>query len=219
MAMSPIVLEESIRIPCWVSDHASFRRWACSDEFPEHGKFSYLNDEIWVDVSMEKVVHNWIKLQISAVLTKLVGHDKSGRFFVDGMMLVNLSAAVSTEPDGMFVSFERFKSGLVLLEEGMDSLEVIGSPDMTLEVISRHSVRKDTVVLRENYWRAGVREYWLVDSRAERPTLEILRSTARGFVSTRKQAGWVKSLVFGKSFQLLQTADPMGQPEFTLQVR
>ena len=217
--MSSIVLEESIRIPFWVSDHESFRRWARSDEFPDHGWYSYLDGELWVDTSMEKAIHNWIKGRIGAVLDSLAQQANSGRFFFDRMLLTHLGAALSTEPDGMFVRFDSFKSGIARLVGGKDSLELIGSPDMTLEVISRHSVRKDTEVLRELYWRAGVREYWLVDSRAERPALEILRYAARGFVTTRKQAGWVKSTVFGKSFRLEQGVDPLGQPEFTLRIR
>lgn len=217
--MCTIVLEDSIRIPGWVSDLDSFRRWARSDDFPEHGWFSHLDGDLWVDLSMERAIHNVIKTQIAAVLTLLVQQARSGRFFSDRMLLTNVAASLATEPDGMFASFKSFKSGIVQLVEGMDSIEVEGSPDMTLEVISRKSVRKDTEVLRELYWRAGVREYWLVDSRAERPTLEILRYTARGFAETRKQAGWVKSLVFGKSFKLKQGKDALGDSEFTLLLR
>ena len=216
--MSSIVLKGSIRIP-EIPNLESFRNWARSDEFPDHGWYSHLKGELWVDDSMERAIHNWIKVQITIVLGMLVKQARVGRFFGDGMLLTNLAAELSTEPDAMFVSFTTFKSGSAQLEEGTDSLEVVGSPDMTLEVVSPTSVQKDTEVLRELYWRAGVREYWLVDSRADEPSLEILRHSARGFVATRKQAGWVKSVVFGKSFRLHQGVDVLGDPEFTLQVR
>jgi Uma2 family endonuclease len=213
-----IVLQESIHIPL-ISDLESFRRWARSDDFPEHGWYSHLNGELWVDLSMERVIHNLIKTQIAAVLALLVQGSRSGRFFGDRMLLTNVAAALSTEPDGMFITHESLQSGIVRLEQGLESLEVEGSPDMTLEVISKTSVKKDTEVLRELYWRAGVREYWLADSRQTRPTLDILRYTARGFVSARKQAGWVKSVVFGKSFRLTQGQDVLGEPEFILRAR
>ena len=34
-------------------------------------------------------------------------------------------------------------------------LELEGVPDMVLEVVSRSSVRKDTVLMRQAYWRAA----------------------------------------------------------------
>jgi Uma2 family endonuclease len=90
---------------------------------------------------------------------------------------------------------------------------------MALEVVSRSSVQKDTVVLRDAYWKAGVREYWLVDARKEPLQFDILRRTAKGFAATRKQGGWMKSAVFGKSFRLTQQTNALGHPEYTLAVR
>jgi Uma2 family endonuclease len=98
-------------------------------------------------------------------------------------------------------------------------VELEGIPDMVLEVMSDSSVHKDTEQLRELYWQAGIREYWLVDARKEPLTFEILRHTAKGYIATRKQAGWLKSAVFGKSFQLTQRTDDLGYPEYRLAVR
>src|SRR5205814_3191780 len=98
-------------------------------------------------------------------------------------------------------------------------VELEGSPDMVLEVISRSSVHKDTVVLRQAYWESEIREYWLVDVRREPLKFDILRHTAKGYAATRKQDGWIKSAVFGKSFQLTQGKSALGHPEFTLAVR
>ena len=36
---------------------------------------------------------------------------------------------------------------------------------------------------------------------------------------TRKQQGWVKSAVFGKSFRLTQGTDSFGDPQYTLEAR
>ena len=90
---------------------------------------------------------------------------------------------------------------------------------MVLEIISSSSVQKDTVLLRAAYWEAEIPEYWLVDARKEPLKFDILRHTAKGYVATRKQDGWLKSGVFGKSFQLTQSKDALGDPEFTLAVR
>jgi Uma2 family endonuclease len=102
-------------------------------------------------------------------------------------------------------------------QEGYVELE--GTPDMTLEIVSASSVEKDTDILRNDYWRAGISEYWLADARGERPRFDILRYTSRGYVPTRKQAGWIKSAVFGKSFRLIVRTDALGHPEYTLRCR
>ena len=109
----------------------------------------------------------------------------------------------------------------VQLIEGWDGgfVEMEGSPDMVLEVVSASSVHKDTVVLRQAYWQAGIREYWLVDARQEPARFDILRRTARGYAATRKRDGWLRSAVFGKSFQLSQRVNALGHPEYTLAVR
>jgi hypothetical protein len=48
-----IVINGNVHIPPWVTDHDSFRRWACSDDLPQRGQFFYLDGEFWVDLSME----------------------------------------------------------------------------------------------------------------------------------------------------------------------
>lgn len=57
--VSAIVIGDKTRIPSWVKDLESFRRWARSDEYPEHGWFSFLHGVFWVDLSMEQLfTHN-----------------------------------------------------------------------------------------------------------------------------------------------------------------
>ena len=64
---------------------------------------------------------------------------------------------------------------------------------MVLEVLSNSSVRKDDVDLRQAYWEAGIREYWLVDARKPPLRFEILNYTQRGYTARRKKDGWSKS--------------------------
>ena len=90
---------------------------------------------------------------------------------------------------------------------------------MILEVLSKGSVHKDEVVLRQAYWEAGVREYWLVDARKQPLRFDILHHTPRGYSTRRKKDGWIKSDVFGKSFRLSQSTNDLGHPEYSLEVR
>src|ERR1043166_2998483 len=165
--MKTIVISEQANIPVWVHDLASFRRWVRTDDFPEHGRFAYLDGDLWVDLTMERVAQNLIKTEICRVLATITVDDEGGTFFSDRMLLTNLQANLSSEPDGMFVSPDRLENGDVVIEEGDNEIEITGSPDMTLEVISPTSVRKDTVVLARLYFEAGVREYWLVGRRGK----------------------------------------------------
>lgn len=211
--------ERAIRIPDRVRDLASFRRWAKSDEFPERGWYSYLNGELWVDLSMERMGHNQVKGEVARVLSNLVIEAATGRYLHDRMLLTNVAAGLSTEPDGMFLSFPTLQRGRAMLGQGGDSLEVEGSPDMVLEVVSPASEHKDAVVLRDLYWRAGVREYWLADPRGDDVAFDILRRGPKGYTAVRGRGGWLKSPVFAKSFRLTRYADALGYPAYRLAAR
>jgi Uma2 family endonuclease len=220
--MSTIVLDDKIlHLPAWGGDLESFCRWACSAEYPKQGWFSYLNGELWMDLSMEEMNHNQLKGIFAIIVGHLVLTLSRGRYFHDRMRLTNGTANLATEPDGMFVSEESIRANRVVLVvgEGESPVRVEGTPDMVLEVVSPGSVDKDTVELRQLYWDAGIREYWLVDPLGSRLTFDILRHTPRGYVPTRKQGGWVKSAVFGKSFRLGQQTGEDGFPRYTLEVR
>ncbi len=221
--MSTIQFEtETVRIPLAVSDLESFRDWMGSEQAPEKCAISYIAGEVWVDMSKEQLYsHNHVKTEFARVLASLVKAKRLGRYFSDGLYVTNADADLATKPDGTFVSRESFDSLRVLHVEGQQEgfVELEGSPDMVLEVVSASSVEKDNEWLRNLYWQAGIPEYWLVDCRGERSEFEILRRTSRGYVSTRKVGGWVKSTVLGRSFRLMRSTDEAGHPEFTLEVR
>lgn len=214
--------DDCVAVPAWVTDLASFRRWADSDEFPEKARIGYLKGEVWVDMSKEQFFsHNQVKVEFTRVLAGLVKAERLGRFFGDGFFLTNTNAALSNQPDGMFVLRETFDRGRAQLMPGQRGgfVELEGIPDMVLEVLSDSSVRKDTVELRAAYWEAGIQEYWLVDARRGNLEFDILRRTAKGYTASRKQDGWVKSVVFAKSFRLTREVDDLGQEDFTLAAR
>jgi Uma2 family endonuclease len=214
---------QAIHIPAWVEDHASFRRWAHSDEFPERtGRVCYLAGEVWVDMSKEQIfTHNQVKAEIVRVLGNHAKAERLGRFFPDGVLLSNVEAGLTSQPDGAFVARGTLESGRVRPVEGAKEgyVELEGAPDLVLEVVSDSSVEKDTVTLRQLYWQAGIREYWRVDARGERLRFDILRRTGKGYTSRRSRGGWAKSEVFGRSFRLTRQADELGNPEYSLEVQ
>ena len=215
-----LVLDDTIRIPLGAANNlAAFRRWTKAGDYPERGEYAFLSGELWADVSMETFLHNHLKGVIATVLSSIVMSDRLGRFCYDRMRLVHESAALSCEPDAMFASREALATQRVRLEERGQSLEVIGSPDMVLEVVSEHSVQKDTVVLRELYAAAGITEYWLVNPLGEELSFDILRLTAKGYAVSRKTGGWAKSTVFGKSFRLEAQESDDELPDYRLMMR
>ena len=110
--MVRIELEEDVRIPAGITDVAAFRHWAVSDDFPERGRFSFLRDVLWVDLTMEQLFsHNRVKTRITSALDDLVAAEAVGYYFSDGVLLSHPEIGLSTEPDGMFVRYDAVQRG------------------------------------------------------------------------------------------------------------
>ncbi len=221
-ARAAVVVQEKAFIPGWIGDLESYRQWAHSDAYPQTGWISYLNGEIWVDMDMEELfTHNQVKWAYSGALFNVLQNNPLGRFVPDRMLLSNLAANLSTEPDGLFFFWATLQSGRIRMVPGKKEgyMELEGTPDMALEIVSQTSVRKDTEVLPKLYWKAGVQEYWLVDARKLEPKFDILRHGPDGYVNTAAVDGWLPSAVFGRQFQLVRQTDPLGHPLFVVNVK
>lgn len=220
--MATIVDEsQAIRLP-WVSDIDAFLEWVESDDLPEKFKPWFLEGEVWVDMSKEQLdSHLDVKCEITSVLHLLVRADGSGRIYPDGVLFTNRRAEISGNPDMVYVTNRTIEAGQVRRQPAKEGgyIGLIGSPDMVLEVVSKSSVKKDTEILFEAYWEAGIGEYWLVDARSDAIAFDIYKRGPKGFVATRKQTGWLKSAAFGKAFKLTRENDEQGNPEFTLHVK
>jgi Uma2 family endonuclease len=215
------VVEESVCIPTWVTDNQAYVRWACSNQFPQHGRLAFFHGEVWVDMSPEELfTHNQLKGEFALVLGTLLKDTRLGRFYPDRCLLTNARAGLSTEPDGLFISFPSIRSRRIRKVRGKRGYRAwSGTPDMVVEVVSDSSEIKDTVVLKRLYWKAGIPEYWLVDGRGARPEFTIFQRGNRRYLPVAAQAGWVKSQVLGKSFKLTAGSDEVGDPEYNLAVR
>jgi len=201
---------------------ASFRRWLYSEDFPDLGEISYLRGEIRVDLSREELFsHNQVGSEFIRVLGNLVRAGRLGRFCGKGIYLSHEMADFACLPDSVAFSDDTLRSGRLRIGKKVkgDYIELEGTPDTVLEVVNASSVGKDTEVLHDLYWQAGIPEYWLVDARGERLVFDIFQHGRKGHTATRKQGGWLKSKVFGKSFRLTRQDDALGHPEYTLEVR
>jgi Uma2 family endonuclease len=217
-----VVVNGVVHIPADIVDLESFRRWTHSADFPKFGRIDYIDGVVWADLTMEQLYsHNQVKTEITVVLGSLVRETRPGLFMADRMRLVVPSVGLSTEPDASFVSYGRLESGQVREVPGSRGgvLELEGTPDMVLEIVSDSSVEKDMENLPEQYRQAGLPEFWRVDVRGEQARFEILQWTEEGYQPRAEADDWWRSTVFGRSFKLTQQVDRRGQPCFVLEER
>jgi Uma2 family endonuclease len=214
--------EDAVYIPADARTLEGFRRWARSDEFPERGRISYLDGEIEIDMSPEEIeTHNKVKGDTHGDLRNFVRGRDLGDLLCDGVMVVNKAAGLATEPDMLFCSWESLQSGSVrYVAKGKGSdhyVEVNGSPDMTLEIVSRTSVQKDTVEMPQKYFRAEIPEYWLIDARRGRIDFRIhVRGDGEYRLSEADADGYVFSPVFQAWFLLTRDVNRVGGYRYTL---
>lgn len=208
-------------IPDWICDLASFRRWTDSQDYPRRGRYSFLQGQLWVDLAMEQLfTHNQVKTKLTAALSQLVDADNNGYVFSDGVRVSHPLADLSSEPDAVFVSFESIRQGKVKLVRGQlgGYVELEGSPELVVEIVSASSVAKDTKLLRDLYAKAGVIEYWLIDARSSTPSMEILYLTDGSYQSASRTDAGYPSPLFSRSIALIQESDPLGNPRYQFRI-
>jgi Uma2 family endonuclease len=211
------------RIPASASTHAGFRAWATSDAYPERISASFINAELVIDMSpVETETHNKVKGEVSRVVGTLIRDLELGEFYHDGTLLSNVTAGLSTEPDGTFVTWASFQAERVRLVPRVDRpgqyVELEGTPDWVLEVVSRSSAQKDTEWLRELYHRAGIPEYWLIDAQFDKVSFQILRRRRDRYVAVSPRDGWHRSAIFGRAFRLDRRKNRLSRWNYTLGV-
>lgn len=216
-----VFISDDITIPGWVVDLSTFRRWADSEDYPQAGRVAYLDGVIYVDPSMEELLtHNQVKGAFAVAIAHLLGPTPVGMYAFDCMLLTNPDAGLATEPDGLFFFWQTVQTNRLQMIDGKDGIvELLGAPDMVLEVVSKRSITKDNKTLRNLYGKAGIPEYWLVDARGAEPKFEILRLAEGEYLSVETVNGWVRSAIFEKQLQLVKQSNPLGQPQFVVSVK
>ncbi len=215
---------KEVRIPPSAYTLSGFRTWAHSADFPARGHISFIDQELFIDMSPEEInTHALVKSAVGNALYNLNQKEDRGVLLPDRVPITNESAGLSNEPDGSFLcwaTLEAKRARLVPREkEGDRFMEVEGSPDWVLEIVSDSSVRKDNATLRGVYYRAGVSAYWIIDARGEEPVLEILQRGEDGYVPAPSRNGWLHSEVFGRSFRLERRHSRLGLWQYTLRMR
>ncbi len=212
---------DRVSVPSTVFDHAGFRAWAVSPDFPDHVRATFIDGEVLLEMSPEEIeTHNKVKGHVYAALLRLAEQENLGEAYADGVLVTHPEAGLSAEPDITFVSWASLESGRVRLLEASGRkdrfVEIEGSPDLVVEVVSESSVRKDTVLLRQSYVRAGVSEYWIIDARSDTIRYEILLLDGDGFRSATPVGSPQPSQVFGRTFTLTRARNRAGRFTYRL---
>lgn len=181
MAVRALSIEDRLRVPESVFTLEGYRAWLKSDVCPEGVRTSYVGGEVLIDMSPEALErHNKVKTAVTVGVALFVQDRDLGEVYSDRTLVTHESAGLSVEPDLTFVSWSSFETHRVRRVENAgasrDYIELVGSPDLVVEIVSDASVRKDKSLLRDAYGRAEVREYWLIDARGSDVEFEILRN-------------------------------------------
>lgn len=223
----PTVLSEAygkIKIPEGLTTLDAFLDWIDSADLPEKLPIRFHEGEVWVDLMEEMFSHSRIKSALGIALGDLIENGDLGMYVPDGMLLANEDAELATTPDAMFLSNASLDAKRVGFSAGKSreavATRVVGSPDIAIEIVSPSSEDVDTEWLMSAYHNAKIPEYWVIDARDEdHIRFDIFKRTKKEFVAVRRQSGWVKSTVLGRSFRLVRTEGKGGYVRFTLEVR
>jgi Uma2 family endonuclease len=223
--MATIVMPEGsvVQIPRWVIDHASFLKWVRSGEVPEDVRLGFIRGDVWIENMPERATaHNRIKTAVSRVVDGLVVRNKLGIFFGDGMMYTSESEGFSCCPDGMFASRATIDAKRVWLtgsKRSGEETELVGTPDLMIEVVSHSSELKDTEWYMTWYWNAGIPEYWVIDGRVGPPDWTVYRRGPRGYRPVRPSDGWTKSKSLGHAYRFVPAEKILGKQTYDFEYR
>jgi Uma2 family endonuclease len=201
-----------------------FRSWLYSSDFPEHGRVTFVNGRLIIEMSPERIdSHVKVKGEIYRVIIGIVKDLNLGEFYADGARITKEEADVSNEPDASFASWETLSSGRLTPPQDRpqdgNHIEMVGAPDWVCEILSDSSIDKDTRQLMQAYHKAGVREYWLIDARGKNIKFKILIWEPEKFNQVEPRDGWHASLVFGREFQLTRSRNQIGRWDYELRQR
>lgn len=141
-----------------------FLRWTDEDVWAE-----WIEGEVRILIPVSDP-HAQIFVFLVSLLQHFVEHNHLGEIRTEPFTVKLPQQNVVYSPDIFFVADER----LHLLQP----THFDGAPDLVIEIVSPESRRRDWGEKLENYQKAGVREYWLIDP--ERRRVDLYALSERG---------------------------------------
>ena len=139
---------------------------------PESKKIEWVNGEGIVYMP-PLTKHQEFSLFLSMLLGLFVDFFKFGKMMISPFEVKLWPKGPSREPDILFISSENLFN---LTEKRYE-----GGPDLVIELLSTGSITIDRVKKFSEYEKAGVREYWMIDSRPYQQQADFYILTPDGF--------------------------------------
>ena len=212
-----------IVVPSNVRTLRSFRRWTQCNDFSETGKISWLNGRIVNDQSPERLFsHNLVRGECLRALANWNRRAKRGIILGRRMRYASVPADLATEPDLFFVSYASLRmqrARFIPSADRRDFTEVEGELDLAVEFLSPTSKDLDQGELKQRYYAAGVKEYWIVDAMERPPTISIHSWSKDGFVAAKVSGAAARSKVLMR-WVTLQNRTRCGRlPDYELSLK
>src|SRR5688500_16047017 len=103
--------EGLLEVPRDVHTLAGFRKWVLSDAFPEKLYASFLQGKVTLDFNSEEIqTHALVKTEVVLAIATLSEELEFGHIFLRGVLVTNVRAELSTNPDGVAVSWDALRS-------------------------------------------------------------------------------------------------------------
>ncbi len=137
---------------------------------PDHGKLLQLIDGDFIMAPSPSLKHQEVSKNIELEFAKFLEKNSIGKilyapidYYVDKYDVV--------QPDLVYISKEKYR---ILFEKGIKN-----TPDLIIEIISKSTENIDKNLKKDLYWRAGVKEYWIVN--IEEKSIEVFKINSEGY--------------------------------------
>lgn len=214
----------AFEIPADAHTLDGFLRWEESTSFPQRGSIEFIEGRLFINMAAGEIhSHETLKARIGLAVGTIVNKDL-GKFFIDNVRYASSDADTGVEPDILVCLHDSVRAGrLKFVKSRRDAarcMVVEGAADLVVEIVSDASVAKDMQVLRERYFIAGVREYWILDARGMRMTFDLLTRGGTGWQEAEPDAdNFRRSDVLNRYVRVERTADAIGLHDYDVSVR
>ena len=139
--------------------------WEEVERMPDDGnRYEFIDGRVYMTPA-PRLRHHWVAKKLLLELIRILEDPGHGAVFHAPCLVAFPGAPDRVQPDLFFVSRERFGT--------FTETEVLGAPDLVVEVLSPSTAHRDRGIKLDLYERHGVKEYWIVDP--ERDTVEVWR--------------------------------------------
>lgn len=131
---------------------------------PDNGKLLQLIDGDFIMAPAPNLKHQEVSRNIETEIAKFLEKNPIGKI-LDAPIDYYVDTYNVVQPDLVYISKERYN---ILFDRGIRN-----APDLIIEIISTGTEDTDRNLKKDLYWRAGVKEYWIVD--LEKESIEVYK--------------------------------------------